>query len=169
MLRRIIFTLAVCLPALLFIASCTSTPKTRVAASPADAVRASSPGVELRAGGGEALAEVRLDIAEGFHVNANPPTHPYLIATKLDVTPGGGVVATGEPQYPPAVKKKFAFDPEPLAVYEQGTTIKLSLRASGDAAKGAQTLAAKIRVQPCDDEKCYPPRTIETTIPVTVN
>ncbi|HVF86672.1 MAG TPA: protein-disulfide reductase DsbD domain-containing protein, partial [Pyrinomonadaceae bacterium] len=105
---------------------------------PADIVRASASEVELGAGGaGEAT--VQITIADGYHVNANPATHSFLIPTKLDVTAENGIM-TGEPVYPAPLTKKFAFDEKPLAVYEGVTTIKLPVTASAATPKGARTL-----------------------------
>jgi hypothetical protein len=135
-------------------------------AAPADVVRVDVPGAEVKAGGsGEAT--VKLTVANGFHINANPPSFSYLKATELTVEPGEGVTA-GKPTYPPSVTRKFTFSKDPLAVYEGETAIKLPLTAAADAKKGAQTLKGKLRVQACDEEKCYPPRTMEAAIPVTV-
>lgn len=141
--------------------------QTATAAVPADVVRASAPEVAIRAGG-TAEATVRLDIADGFHINANPATHSFLIATKLEVTPGEGITS-GAPTYPAPLMKKFAFDATPLAVYEGETPINLPLSADASAKKGARMVRAKIRVQPCNDDSCFPPRTLEALIPVTVN
>ncbi len=134
---------------------------------PADIVRASASEIKVRAGG-SAEATVQITIANGYHVNANPATHSFLIPTKLDVTAENGI-STGEPVYPAPLTKKFAFDEKPLAVYEGATTIKLPVTASATAPKGAHTLRAKIRVQPCNDDACFPPRTVETSIPVRIN
>ena len=128
---------------------------------------ASAEAVELRAGGaGE--ASVRLRIAEGYHVNANPPSDKFYIGTRLTVAPQAGV-EPGEPVYPAALNKKFAFAAKPLAVYEGEAVIRLPLRAGASAAKGRHELDATIRVQPCNDKECLQPRDIKTTIPVTVN
>ncbi len=135
-------------------------------AAPADVVRVDVPAVEVKAGDSR-VAEVKLTIAQGYHINANPPTFSYLKATELTVEPGQGVTA-GKPTYPASVTRKFSFSKDPLAVYEGETAIKLPLAAAADAKKGAQTLKGKLRVQACDDEKCYPPRTLEASIPVTV-
>lgn len=123
--------------------------------------------LEIRAGGA-AEVSVTLDIAEGFHINANPPTHPYLIPTQLEIVPQDGLTADA-PQYPAPLTRKFTFDPAPLAVYEKSATIKLPLRAAHDATKGVRTLRAKIKTQACSDKECYPPRTFETSIPVLVS
>lgn len=148
-------------------ASDSSTPiETTTKAPPADVVRVETPGVEIKAGG-TALASVKLMIAGGYHINANPPSFSYLKATELAVEPNGGI-APGTPVYPPSITRKFAFSKDPLAVYEGETAIKLPLSAAGNAQKGAQTLKARLRIQACDEEACYPPRTIETSIPVTI-
>ena len=134
---------------------------------PADVVRASAGETEARAGG-SAETVVRLEIADGYHINSNPATGKYQIATELDFAANDGVTA-GKPVYPAGVTKKFAFADEPLSVYERDVTIKLPLRVAASASKGARTLNANLRVQPCDDAVCYPPRTIAVAIPLTVN
>ncbi|MBA3440259.1 MAG: hypothetical protein H0T92_10370 [Pyrinomonadaceae bacterium] len=130
-----------------------------------EVVRVSAVATELRAGE-PAEATLQISIADGLHINANPPTYSYLRATELTTEPTGNIVVTGPPVYPAAITKKFAFAEKPLAVYEGEAMIKLPLRAKRGAPKGASTIRARLRVQPCDDEKCYPPRTIETSIPV---
>lgn len=117
--------------------------------------------------GGEAVASIKLTIASGYHINANPPSFPYLKATELEIEPSAGITP-GKPVYPSSVTRKFAFSKDPLAVYEGETEIKLPLSAASDAPKGAQTLKGKLRIQACDEEACYPPRTVETSIQVTI-
>ncbi len=138
-----------------------------VKAPPEMVVRTSIPEVRLGASGA-AEVEVRLEIADGYHINANPPTYAYLIPTSLEVISSEGITA-GQPTYPAPLTKKFAFAAKPLAVYEGEAIIKLPLRSAGTAAKGSHTLSAKLRVQACDNEACYPPRTFETSISVTIN
>lgn len=133
---------------------------------PADVVRADVGNVDVKAGG-TAEASVKLTIANGYHINANPPSFSYLKATELTVEPGEGITPE-KPVYPASVTRKFAFSKDPLAVYEGEATIKLPLTAASDAKKGAHTLHGKLRIQACDEEACYPPRNIETSIPVTI-
>jgi Disulphide bond corrector protein DsbC len=148
-------------------ASAGSTPiETTTKAPPDDIVRVETPSVEIKAGSaGE--ASVKLTIASGYHINANPPSFSYLKATELTVEPNPAITA-GKPVYPASVTRKFAFSKDPLAVYEGETAIKLPLSAATSAQLGAQKLTAKLRIQACDEEACYAPRTIETSIPVTV-
>lgn len=136
-------------------------------ATPRQIVQASAAPVTLKQGGtGE--AQVRLQIADGYHVNANPASFSYLKATEVEVAQGGGV-APGQPVYPVAVTKKFQFASQPIAVYEHEAVIKLPLHASGTTTKGTQSLPVRVHVQACDEEVCYPPTTVETQLPVTIN
>ena len=113
-------------------------------------------------------AVVRLKIDDGFHVNANPATFPYLIATQLDLTPAAGISA-GSITYPNPITKKFSFtEQQPLAVYEGETELKVRLSATKTASSGEHNLSAKLRVQACDDQVCYAPGTMDLTLPVTV-
>ena len=142
----------------------TTTPAPK---SPLDGiVTASAERVELSAGK-TADVSVRLSIANGYHVNANPATEKFLIPTSLSVKPDAGITV-GKIAYPQPLKKKFPFAEVPLAVYEGNAVIKLTLAAPRDAQPGQHTLNADIRVQPCDDEKCYPPTTIKTGVEVTI-
>lgn len=145
--------------------SASGSPETAQKEPPANIVTTSAAEVQIAAGG-SAEAEVKVRIADGYHINGNPASK-YQIATTLDVAPAGGITA-GQPQYPPSLTRKFSFSPEPIAVYEGETTIKVQLKADAKAAKGAQTLRAKVRVQPCDEQACYPPRNIEASLPVAV-
>ena len=141
------------------------------AASPtpqAQVVTATVEEVKLAAGGtGEAT--VRLDIAQGYHVNANPASDRFYVATELSAEPLAGVVTAGKPVYPPGVSRKLGFSETPLSLYEGSVQLKLPLRADPGAAKGQHTLRAKVRVQPCNDEACQQPRNIDAPIPVTIN
>jgi hypothetical protein len=113
-------------------------------------------------------ATVRLNIAKGYHVNANPASFPYLIPTQLDLTPTTDI-AVGSITYPNGVTKKFSFSPDqPLSVYEGETDLKVRLTASKTAQSGRHNLSAKLRVQACDDQVCYAPGTMDLTLPVTV-
>jgi DsbC/DsbD-like thiol-disulfide interchange protein len=114
-----------------------------------------------------AEAVVTLSISPGFHINANPATFSYLIAT--EVTPGKMAnITAGSPTYPAPVKKKFQFAEQPLAVYEGQIPIKLTLRAEKNATSGPLSVPITVRVQACDEEKCFPPATVSSTISVIV-
>lgn len=112
-------------------------------------------------------AVVRLKITDGYHVNANPPTLPYLIPTQLDLTSAAGITVDFI-TYPNGLQKKFSFEERQLSVYEGETDLKVRLTATKAAKPGEHNLSAKLRVQACDDQVCYAPGTMDLTLPVTV-
>jgi hypothetical protein len=130
----------------------------------ADVVKVQAPKVSITAGAA-AEAAVTLSISPGYHVNANPATFDYLIATELTADKSEGL-SFGKPIYPAAATKKFQFAEEPLKVYEGDVQIKLPVTAAAGAAKGSRTLALHLRVQACDEEKCFPPATLNTNAAV---
>ena len=116
---------------------------------------------------GAATATVTLSISPGFHVNANPATFSYLIPTEVTAE-NSEKINVDKAIYPAAQTKKFQFAEKPLAVYEGETQIKIPLRAKADGAKGFTSLPIKVRVQACDNEQCFPPATLNTTLAVDV-
>ena len=131
-----------------------------------DVVKANPQEVTIAAGeSGEAV--VRLQIVDGYHVNANPPSFSYLKATELELTPAEGI-AVEFITYPDPLTKKFSFSEKPLAVYECETTLKALLKADKAYKPGAHNLSAKLRVQACDEKVCYAPGAIDLVVPVNI-
>ncbi len=157
----------------LFLAACKTGSNVPSAATPspnvrssADVVKVSATNVSLPAGG-NADATVIISITQGYHVNANPATFSYLIPTEVTVHKREGLSAN-KPVYPTAEKKKFQFAESPLAVYEGEAQIKLPLRAEANAARGARSFPIDVRVQACDQEKCFAPDTLHVSLAVEV-
>jgi DsbC/DsbD-like thiol-disulfide interchange protein len=166
--------LLACLTMLLVSAACSKPAPNSASPAESPAQRITSEGVvkvtaqrvEIPAGG-SAEANVRLTIQSGYHVNANPPTFSYLKATALEISPSDGV-SVAFITYPKAVDKKFAFSEQALAVYEGDTDLKAMLKSDKTANKGERSIPARLRIQACDDQVCYPPGTLELAIPVNV-
>jgi hypothetical protein len=119
------------------------------------------------AAGGASEATIQLAIMPGYHINANPATFPYLIATEVVPERAEGIVA-GKPVYPAGEKRNFQFEKQPLAVYQGETQIKIPINADAKATAGQRSLPISVKVQACDDEKCFPPASINATIPIEV-
>lgn len=131
-----------------------------------DVVKATPEELTL-AKGESGYAIVRLQIQNGYHINANPPTFSYLKATELELTPANGI-SVDFVNYPDALTKKFSFAEEPLKVYEGEAIVKAMLKAAPNAETGRHNLSAKLRVQACDDTVCYAPGTMDLTLAVSV-
>jgi hypothetical protein len=129
-------------------------------------VKAITPNVTINAGQ-SANATVQLNINSGYHVNANPPSYPYLKATEVEFPTADGI-SVGFIVYPDGKTKKFAFAEKPLSIYEGQSVIKVNLKANDKAVKGSRNLSGKLRVQACDEQVCYAPGVIDLRIPVTI-
>lgn len=110
---------------------------------------------------------VMVQIQNGYHVNANPPSQPYLKATELELKPADGI-SVESVTYPDPLLRTFSFSETPLKVYEGNTQLKVRLKADNKAAPGKHNLAAKLRVQACDDKVCYAPGALDVVVPVNV-
>jgi thiol:disulfide interchange protein DsbD len=165
-IRAIIGLFLLCL----FAAACSKAPQSadespQIAST--DVVEARSQEVDLARGGESSDALVALKIANGYHVNANPPSFSYLKATELEIQPAEGITVEFI-TYPNALTKKFSFAEKPLAVYEGETKLKARLKANNTAQPGKHNLSAKLRVQACDDKVCYAPGTLDLLLPVNI-
>jgi len=187
MFRKTFIALSLCAP--LFFSACAGGESQQTSTTPSSSAATSTPAATARAtsnstpetqvvnasavetklaAGGAGEAAVNLDIAEGYHVHANPASDKFYIATELQAAPQEGITP-GKPVYPKALMSKLGFAATPLALYEGQPVIKLPLRADGNAAKGLHTFRVTVRVQACNDQACLPPRNIETIIPVTID
>lgn len=129
-------------------------------------VKVAVQGAEIPAGG-FADAIIRVTVQSGYHINSNPPTFPYLKATELDMA-DTDQISLNSVFYPKPLVKTFAFADKPLHVYEGETPLTVSLEAVKTAKKGQQSIPAKLRIQACDDQVCYPPGSIDVVIPVLI-
>lgn len=115
---------------------------------------------------GDAL--VRLQIKDGYHVNANPPSQSYLKATEIELKPADGI-SVEFITYPDPLMRNFSFsEGTPLKVYAGETNLKVRLKADKSAKAGKHNLSATLRVQACDDKVCYAPGAMDLTVPVNV-
>jgi hypothetical protein len=146
--------------------------------SSADVVKISALPIQIKPGE-SADAIVKLSISKGYHVNANPATFPYLIATEVKpvIDPDGFCARTGTATYPAAKTETFAFAEAPLAVYEGDVEVRLPFTIPPQKSSGCYiyptagsngSLPITVRVQACDTEKCFPPATMNATIPIEV-
>ena len=163
-----------CLPLLLLtllITACAKAPTNTTESEPpaiqsVDVVKAMPQETTLAPGAsGDAL--VRLQIQNGYHVNANPPSQSYLKPTEIELKPQEGI-SVEFITYPDPQVKTFAFSETPLKVYEGETNVKLRLLADKTTKPGKHNLSATLRVQACDDKVCYAPGAVAVTVPVNV-
>jgi hypothetical protein len=75
----------------------------------------------------------------------------------------------GRLQYPAGQLKSFPFDPsEKLSVYSGDVVITGRLIAPPHAATGTYTVHGDFKYQACDNNACYPPKTVPISFNVKV-
>lgn len=109
--------------------------------------------------GSELKAVVRMDIAEGWHINSNQPTLDWLIGTVLTLDLPEGVTVT-DISYPAFKEYEFSFaEGMTLHVYEGDSPIFLTLSLHEEL-QGDIRISGRLRVQACDDMTCLAPSNI---------
>jgi uncharacterized protein len=106
-----------------------------------------------------------LDIDPNWHVNANPASESYLIATTADVR-SDLPLAVDAIAYPEGHEILLAADP--ISVYEAGATIEATCTLASDAPIGEATLRVIVTFQACDDGSCLAPAETILELPVQV-
>ncbi len=103
--------------------------------------------------------EVQLEIAKGWHINANPASQEMLIPTTVMVSHDAPVEILSV-DYPQGKLVNFDFSDESIAVYEGVIKIKMKLKLKpGVSGKTAFPLNFELRYQACNDKQCLLPST----------
>jgi len=102
-------------------------------------------------GDGRSRFTVALQVADGWHVNANPASLDYLIPTSV----AADGAAVRNLAYPPAEELRFAFADQVLAVWQGEVAI------TGEIDGVASARAIRLTYQACDDQRCLPPVSID--------
>ena len=113
-------------------------------------------------------ANIEIVISPGYHVNANPATFPYLIATEVQPGKVDGIKINDKLSYPAPKMETFTFADKPLAVYEGSVTVPLPFSVAAGA-QGTRTIPIKIQVQACDTQQCFPPATLDASLRVDLD
>jgi hypothetical protein len=107
------------------------------------------------------VMEVRLkaQLSPGFHANTDKPTDDYMIPMKLTWDAAGA--ETVEIVFPQGKMEKYAFADKPIAVYSGEFTIVSKLKPKQS---GFTLLTGKLRYQACNDNACFPPKTVDVKV-----
>ncbi len=116
--------------------------------------------------GGSAELKLTATLSPGFHANSHTPSDENLIPLRLTWEPGS--VAAHEIVYPAPKMEKYEFSEKPLSVVSGSFDIVTRFTASAGAAAGQSTVTGKLRYQACNNNACFPPKTVEIKVPVSV-
>jgi uncharacterized protein YyaL (SSP411 family) len=111
--------------------------------------------IALRAANAESeRVAIQLQIDEGWHVNANPPSLPFLVPTSVELLRAGPGQRV-QVEYPPGTLFHPRFSLEKIATYRGQLELPVKLP---DDLPGAAALA--VTFQACDASTCLPPETV---------
>lgn len=108
--------------------------------------------------------KVDIDIAPGWHINADQPLQDYLIGTRLSAA---GSQALDDTRYPAAKRTVLQFEKSELALYEGEVSITATL-PSTPPADGRAVLPVVLDLQACNDEVCLAPESLRLNIPLAL-
>lgn len=111
---------------------------------------------------------VRLHIADGWHVNANPASLDFLIPTAVKAEADKQPLAL-QTSYPAGIKSDVRLGDTDIKVYENDTVIRSELSAAAVAAAAdAGGLRVLVTAQACSDKGiCLPPSVMKTHLPAS--
>jgi uncharacterized protein YyaL (SSP411 family) len=107
-----------------------------------------------------ARVDVTIQVEEGYHINANPASFDYLIATDVSFGP----LKPLKVAYPEARHFKSAFAPEGIDVYEGA--VKLTASFPAGLAPQLRHASGTVRAQACDAQSCLPPSELGFSVAV---
>ena len=112
-------------------------------------------------------ARIPVTVQPGFHVNSNTPGDEYLIPLKV-TWKSTGALEGGQVAYPKPSLEKYEFAEKPLSVFTGDFVVVASFKVAANAPAGPGVAVGQLRYQACNDRACFPPRTIEITLPYQV-
>ncbi|MFQ5350167.1 MAG: protein-disulfide reductase DsbD domain-containing protein, partial [Thermoanaerobaculia bacterium] len=108
-----------------------------------------------------------VEIDRGWHVNSHQPSYDYLIPTSLEIDlPSSWSIEAIT--YPPGEMQRFAFEEEPLSVYDGRVVILARLRIGEEELEGARPVIGRLTFQACDDRSCLPPELLSQSLELTL-
>jgi thioredoxin:protein disulfide reductase len=108
-----------------------------------------------------------IDIPSGYHINSNRPLESYLIGTSVKVELDNGLRA-GPVSYPRPSLRKFQFSQKQLSVYEGQVRLKFNVNIPANYTENSAKIKARVRLQSCNDEVCFPPKSYEVDLKIDV-
>jgi hypothetical protein len=113
-------------------------------------------------------AEIRITVADGYHVQANPAANEFLIPLTLELESENDL-DVGEVRYPAGESYRIKGTEVDLLTYEGTFTVSVSIRASVSANEGISKARGRLRYQACDDRVCLRPTTLAFDFKAQIN
>jgi uncharacterized protein YyaL (SSP411 family) len=118
--------------------------------------------------GGKARVLVQLQVADGWHVHANPPGDAEIdIATEVEIDSKLDLELKNL-RYPAGKKVDRGPDEKPQLLYTGKVSIFGEIEVPKLAAGKRDDLVLLVTYQACNDTRCLPPKKLKLTLPVNV-
>ena len=102
---------------------------------------------------------VKLDVKDGWHINANKPLQDNLIPTELIINENDEDWTLGEVEYPEPIKRRLDFQQAELALYEGKIELKARLMHKNFPPE-KNVVMPQLKLQACNKNLCLPPETL---------
>jgi hypothetical protein len=117
-------------------------------------------------------ARVVVTIKEGFRIQANPASGPYLVPARLKLE-GDGRVRVGPAEYPAGKPYRLRGASGDLSVYEGTFVMRVPLEAPRSAGTDATSgldlvLEGTLEYQACNSVVCLKPSSVRVRVPVRI-
>lgn len=111
-------------------------------------------------------AKIAISVQPGFHVNSNTPSDSYLIPLRLTWTPGA--LEPGDVVFPKPQMEKYEFSDKPLSVFTGDFNLLAKFKTPASAPAGPGIMVGKLRYQACNNNSCFPPKSVEVRLPYQI-
>ncbi len=111
---------------------------------------------EIKTVKADKFIEVKLQLADNWHINANQIRENDIIPTSIDIDTDYSAALLNKIVYPESISKRFSFIETPLQVYEGDVILRGSLDID-DSARMNNLVPVIILFQACNDQVCLAP------------
>ena len=139
----------------------------RTRPEPPAIVQVEAPWVEDLLPGTSARVRIKIVVADGYHVQANPASEPFLVPLRLGL---GQVelMRVGQVVYPQGQPYYLQGAPTPLATYSGAFHLEAPLTIDPSVRRGVHTLKGRLYYQACNDRSCLKPTSVAVSLVLRV-
>ena len=111
--------------------------------------------------------DVRLRVADGWHINANPASPSHLVPTTVTLT-SNGAVHIDQVTYPAGKPLAMGNLDDRLLVYDGTVVLSVQASLTPQATPDDMTIVLRLSYQACDNQRCLAPTQREVRVPIRV-
>lgn len=119
--------------------------------------------------GDTAAVVIPLEIAEGFHVQANPASNEFLIPLEIEIgLEEPDSLIRWKPVYPAPDLFRLEGTTDDLLTYHGSIGIEVLFISSAEAPPGERVFTGTVSYQACDARRCLFPTTVPVSFKVVI-